>query len=114
MPSTAFEILHLPDFRSVIQACEALGGIQPDFAPLGSELQRIFLAENERARLNGEDRFDSYLQEIAASTRKGRGPGPPMAPNLGSSRVITRYSVDVMVGPEGIRIRAGWTGIPWL
>lgn len=116
MPEIGFEILHLPDFRGMMAAIHSLEGIQPDFAPLASELERVFTSENEQARIRGEDRFGSYLQEVTNETKKrtGRGPGPPLAPNLNASRTITKYSVQVTAGPEGIRVQSGWSGIPWL
>ena len=52
---------------------------------------------------------------LAKSTLKRRRRDPrPLIPDGESSRLITRYDVQVTAEPEKLTVRAGWPTLPWV
>lgn len=103
------------DFSGILGMLRSLAA--PDLKPLGERIKVALVEGNRSGLLAGLDADGNPMAPLAESTiKRGRGgDGPPTVPESSSAALIERYQVgiDPMAG-GGIRIRAGWSGIPQL
>ena len=80
-----------------------------DFAPLAPRIVALMEEANREMRLQQQDRYGRTMPDV--EWYAGRpGPGPALVPRGEGSRAITEYRcVVVYLGPNLLRIQAGWT-----
>jgi hypothetical protein len=86
-----------------------------DLTPLREPVRQVLIRGNRERSLAGTDAQGRTFAALAAATlKRRRGPGPPLAPLGAQSRVVTAYEVDVQVGTGRLSFIAGWPSLPWM
>lgn len=99
----------------LLSELKGLRDFRPDLSGLRQPITQTIQEEHRRARLAGLDRFGKPLAPLAPSTLKTRdGNGPPLAPHEAGSRVVNNFVVNVEPTSNGVRIEAGYVGMPWI
>jgi hypothetical protein len=83
--------------------------------PVQPTIERILVQGKKTQLLGGVDAKGKPFAKLAKSTLKRRkGWGPPLSPRRAESRLPSRYAVFFQDSPNGVRVSAGWLGLPWL
>jgi hypothetical protein len=88
----------------------------PDLTPLVEPLKQIMIDDNRDGLLASTDSYGDRMTELSPNTWLTRkGSGPPLAPDYGSSPIITDYRVDPEdMGPLHVRLVGTWPSLHWV
>jgi hypothetical protein len=106
-------VVSAPGLESLIERLHRLRPENLDYGPLTDRIAEILIRGNTEARLQGIGPDGQPLAPISPETverrrRAGKGDGPPLVPDLGSSRAAQLSAQRNDVAPDHVTVVGYW------
>lgn len=86
-----------------------------DLDPIARIAKEIMIRQNRDGARLGIDIYGEPYDKLAESTWRTRGgAGPPLAPQLDQSRIVSDFDVVIEHGFDAATIRGRWPNSPWI